>query len=141
MRNIEAFSAILILAVSFASFIPTHAANLAINESVTVTKIVRVTTTIQLNATFAFQSQGTNRIPILLVNATLVATGNGLKGIIAGQALTLSASWGQTVNCTTDHQGVCALTFNVPPLGGANTLTALYAGTDYFSPCAVTQVV
>ena len=141
MRNIGALITILILALSLASFIPTKAANLTTNETVTLTKIVRVTTTIQLNATFAFQSQGTYRIPILLVNATLVATGNGLNGVIAGQALSLSASWSQTVNCTTDRQGVCALTFSIPPLGGANTLTALYAGTDYFSPCAVTQVV
>ncbi len=141
MRSIQALSTILVLATCFVSFIPSQAANLTVRETVTVTTIVRVTTTIQMNVTFAFQSQGTYRIPILLVNVTLVATGNGLNGVIAGQVLSVSASWGQAVNCTTDSQGVCYLTFNIPPLGGANTLTALYAGTNYFAPCAVTRIV
>jgi hypothetical protein len=135
------FATILILASCFASFIPSQAADFTANETVTVTTIVRVTTTIQLNVTFAFQSQGTYSIPILVVNATLVATGDGLNGVIAGQVLTVSASWGRTVNCTTDGHGVCYLAFSIPPLGGANTLTALYAGTSYFAPCAVTRVV
>jgi hypothetical protein len=112
-----------------------------VDETVTVTTIVRVITTIQLNVTFAFQTRGTYSIPILVVNATLVATGGGLTGVIAGQVLTVSASWGQAVNCVTDGQGVCYLTFSIPPLGGANTLTALYSGTAYFAPCAVTKVV
>ncbi len=141
MKRTEALSAILMLAICFASFMPSHATRLMANETFTVTTIVRVATTIELNVSFAFQNQSTYRIPILLVNATLMATGNGLHGVIAGQALNISPSWSQPVSCVTDDQGVCYLTFNVPPLGGANTLTAVYVGTTYFAPCAVTRVV
>jgi hypothetical protein len=142
VKRTQALSVILILAICFASFIPSHATRQTINEVyVTVTTIVRVATTIELNVSFAFQNQSTYRIPILLVNATLVATGNGLNGVIAGQTLNISPSWGQPVSCVTDGQGVCYLTFRVPPLGGANTLTGLYTGTTYFAPCAVTRVV
>jgi len=141
VKSTEALSTILILAICSASFIPSHATRLTVNETVTVTSIERVTTTIQLNVAFALQSQGTYRLPILLVNATLVATGNGLNGVIAGQRLSVSASRGQSADCITDSQGGCYLMFNTPPLGGANTLTALYGGTSYFAPCAVTRVV
>jgi hypothetical protein len=141
VKSSEALCVTLILAVCFASFIPSQAARPTANETVTVTSIVRVITTIELNVAYAFQNQGTYVIQILLVNATLVATGDGLNGVIAAQALTVSASWGQTVYCTTNPQGVCYLTFSMPPLGGANTLTAFYGGTSYFAPCAVTRVV
>lgn len=141
MKSTEALSTILILAICFASFIPSQAVRLTANETVTVTTIVRVITTIELNVIFAFQNQGTYSIPILLVNATLIATGDGLNGVIAGQLLIVSASWSQSVDCITDGQGVCYLTFSIPPLGGANTLAAWYSGTLYFAPCAVTRVV
>lgn len=114
---------------------------MTVNETVTVTTILRVTTTIELDVAFGVNSQGTYRILILLVNATLVATGNGLNGVIAGQRLSVSASWDQSADCITNNQGVCHLTFSTPPLGGANTLTALYSGTAYFAPCVVTRVV
>ena len=132
---------ILILAICFASFIPSQATRLTVNETVTVTTILRIATTIELNVTFAFLIQSTYTLSILRVNATLIATGNGLNGVIAGQRLNLSASWDQSADCITDSQGVCYLTFSIPPLGGANTLTALYAGNNYFAPCAVTRIV
>ena len=141
MKNVGTIFAIVILVISFASFIPLQATRLTASQTYTVTSIVRVATTIVLNATFAFQSKGTYKILILAVNATLVATGNGLTGVIGGQLLSLSTSWGPAVNCTTDSHGKCYLTFSVPPLGGANTLTAVYAGTDYFAPCAVTKIM
>ena len=141
MKSVGTLSTIVILVVSFASFIPLQATRLTADQTLTVTSIVRVGTAIVLNATFAFQTQGTYKIPILVVNATLVAIGNGLTGVIAGQLLNLSTSWGPAVDCTTDRKGTCYLTFSIPPLGGANTLTAVYSGTVYFAPCAVTEVV
>ena len=141
MKIVGAISTIVILAISFASFMPLQATSPTATQIVTVTSIVRVATTIVLNATFAFQNKGTYKIPILVVNATLEATGNGLTGVITGQILNITASWDPTVNCITDSQGTCHLTFSIPPLGGANTITAIYSGTTYFAPCAVTNVV
>jgi len=141
MKTTEAFTAIIILTLSFASFIPIAGWGMTPNATVTVTSIVRVTTTINLNATFAFETQGTYRIPVLLLNATLVANFNGLTGIIGGQQLNFTTSWGPAASCFTDGQGVCSFAFNVPPLGGANTITAVYRGNSFFAPCAVTKVV
>ena len=141
MKSVGAISTVLILAISFASFIPLQAASPTSTQIVTVTSIVRVATTIVLNATFGFQDKGTYKIPILAVNATLVATGNGLTGVITGQVLNVTASWDPTVSCITDRQGTCQFTFSTPPLGGANTITASYSGTTYFAPCAATKVV
>jgi hypothetical protein len=141
VEKTQALAGIIILAISFASIIPSQAARTTAIQIVTTTSIIRVTTTINLTAAFAFQNQGTYKIPILVVNATLVATGNGLIGIIARQQLNLSITWGPPVSCITDGQGICYLTFSIPPLGGANTITAMYSGTTYFAPCAVTKVV
>lgn len=141
MKGVHVFSAIVILAICLASFVPLQATTWTPAQTMTVTSIVRVPTTIILNVTFTFQAQGTNRIQILLANATLVAYGNGLSGVIAGQPLDISPSWNPAVNCITNSLGVCSLTFSIPPLGGANILTAVYAGTAYFAPCAVTKIV
>ena len=140
MKNVHVFSAMVILATCFASFVPLHATRTPA-QTVTITSIVRVPTTIILNVTFSFQVQGTYRIPVLLVNATLVAYGNGLSGVIGGQPLVVSSSWDSAVGCVTTVMGICSLTFSIPPLGGANTLTAAYSGTTYFAPCAVTKIV
>ena len=141
MRRPAAYLTIVILAVSISSLTPSRASMLLADKTVTVTTILRVETTIELNSSFAFQTQGTLTVPVLLVNARLVATGEGLNGVIAGQLLIISASWGQTLSCRTNLEGVCYLRFSVPPLGGANTLTAYYNGNSYFASCVVTRVV
>ena len=141
MKSAETFSTIVILTLSFASFIPITGLRVSPSATYTVTSIVRVTTTIDMNATFAFQNKGTYRIPVLVLNVTLVVSFNGLTGVISGQLLNFAASWGPTASCITDSQGVCFLTFSSPPLGGANTITASYGGNSYFAPCVVTKVV
>ena len=141
MKGVHALSAIILLSMSLASFIPLQAIRLGPAQTMTITTVVRVPTTIVLNVTFTFQTQGTYRIPILVVNATLIAYGNGLKGVIAGQPLGVFTSWDPAVTCVTNSQGICPLTISIPPLGGANTLTATYAGNTYFAPCAVTKIV
>lgn len=139
--RVETFSTIVLVALSFASFIPLSGSKMLVNTTVTVTSIVRVPTAINMTTTFVFQTQGTYSIPVLTVNETLIVWGNGLTGVLTGQQLTFFASWGPTGICATDSQGGCFLTFSVPPLGGANTLTAIYNGNAYFSPCAATKVV
>ena len=141
MKGVHALSAIVLLSMSLASFIPLQATRLEPAQTMTITTIVRVPTTIVLNVTFTFETQGTYRIPILAVNATLIAYGNGLQGIIAGQPLDVATSWDRAVSCVTNSQGICLLTFSIPPLGGANTLTATYAGNTYFASCAVTRIL
>ena len=133
-------ASIIILAVSFASIMPLSASRLAAG-TVTVTSIVRVSTALSVNTTFIFETQGTYRIPLLAVNATLIAWGNGLSGVLTGQQLNLFTSWGPTASCITNDQGLCSLTFSIPPLGGANTLTVSYDGNQYFMPSAATKVV
>ena len=105
MKKVQALAGMVILAISFVSFIPLQAARTTATQTVTVTSIIRVTTTINLTVTFVFQTQGTYRIPILIVNATLVAAGNGLTGVIAGQYLNFSITWGPGVSCITNSQG------------------------------------
>jgi len=141
VKSVHAFSAIVILIVCLTSLVPLHATTRIPAQTMTVTSIVRVPTTIILNVTFTFQAQSTYNVPVLVVDATLVAYGNGLSGVIDGQSLDISSSWDRAVGCITNSQGMCSLTLSIPPLGGANTLTAVYAGTAYFAPCAVTKIV
>jgi len=84
---------------------------------------------------------GTSRVPVLIANATLLVNFSGLRGIISGQQLLVTTSWGPAASCITDNQGLCSLIFNLPPLGGANTITATYDGNQNFQPCAATIIV
>jgi hypothetical protein len=139
--KVVTFSTILILALSLVGFVPLSGSKIPVDATVTVTSIVRVPTAINITATFVYQTAGTYRIPVLAVNATLFVWGNGLTGVLTGQQLTFVASWGPTAICVTNSQGECFFLFNMPPLGGANTVTAIYNGNEYFSSCAATKVV
>jgi len=141
MKSAKTVFTIAILTFSLASFIPVTGLRLSPSTTYTVTSIVRVTTTIDVNASFAFQNKGTYSIPVLVLNVTLAVVFNGLTGAISGQLLNVTASWGPTASCFTNSQGVCFLQFSSPPLGGANTITVSYGGNSYFAPCVVTKVV
>ena len=72
----------------------------------------------------------------LLIN--LLGHNQGQNATVPQQQVSITASWGSTVNCVTQSDGTCRLDINAPSAVGSYLITAKYLGNIFFASSTAT---
>ena len=74
------------------------------------------------------------------LTVTLTGSYQGLTGLISGQTISVSTSWGGSGFCVTKADGRCQVTLNKPAKGN-DSVTVKFAGNNYFSSSMITKSI
>ena len=103
-----------------------------VTSTITNSPIIPTRLTLALSSNPVKQSQ---RFTIIL---NLLGRNQAQNATIPEQQISITASWGSTVNCITQNDGTCHLDLNAPSTVGSYLITAKYLGNLFFASSTAT---
>lgn len=103
-----------------------------VTSTVTNPPIIPTRLSLSLSSNPVKQSQ---RFTIIL---NLLGHNQAQNATVPQQQISITASWGSTVNCITQNDGTCHLDINAPSTVGSYLITAKYLGNLFFASSTAT---
>jgi hypothetical protein len=72
------------------------------------------------------------------ITLNLLGQTQGQNASLPNQLVSITSSWGSTVNCITQNDGTCHLDINAPNSAGNYFITAKYSGNLFFASSTAT---
>lgn len=105
----------------------------AATVTTTVTSIVSNSQLISTRVSLALSNNPVKQSQKLTITISLLGHNQGQNASMPDQQISISSSWGSTVNCTTQSDGTCRLDINAPSAAGSYLITAKYSGNIFFA--------
>ncbi len=104
----------------------------------TVTSTITNSPIIPTRLTLALSSNPVNKGQRFTIILNLLGRNQAQNATIPEQQVSITASWGSTVNCLTQNDGTCHLDLNAPSTVGSYLITAKYLGNLFFASSTAT---
>lgn len=111
-----------------------HQAASTVTASVTVTGPLVIPTRLSL----ALSSNPIRQGQRLTISINLFGQNQGQNASVSNQQVSITSSWGSSVNCITQNDGTCHLEINAPSSAGNYLITAKYSGNIFFASSTAT---
>ena len=105
----------------------------------TVTSTVTNSPTISTRLSMALSSNSVKQSQRITITISLQGLSQGQNASVPQQQITITSSWGSTVNCATQSDGSCHLDINAPSAVGNYQITAKYSGNIFFASSTATS--
>lgn len=109
-----------------------------VTATATVTSTVTSSLIIPTKLSLALSSNSVRVSQRVTITLTLVGQSQGQNATLPNQQVSISSTWGSTVNCVTQNDGACRLEINAPSAAGTYTITAKYSGSIFFATSTAT---
>jgi hypothetical protein len=104
----------------------------------TVTSTITTPLVIQTKLSLIPSANPIRRNQTFTVKLTLLGSNQGRNASIPNQQVSVTPSWGASVECLTQNDGACQVSLKAPTNAGNYLITVKYAGNVFFSPSTAT---
>ena len=104
----------------------------------TITSTVTNSPVIPTRLSLVLSSNQVRQSQKFTITLTLVGYNQAQNASVPNQQISITASWGSTVNCISQNDGTCRLDINAPSTVGNYPITAKYSGNIFFASSTAT---